>query len=292
MAAPKDVKFSIRAVNRTKQAFRGIGRSLTALGRQLRRIQLGTKSLFASVAAGAAISKTIFDAEEVQDLAAAWGTSVEKFDALRQTLVEAGVPARQLEQMLVAIGQQQDLAGSATAGGEAAVRLFDQMGISAERLANAGTADVLIDVLDNLSKIEDKRTVMRELSLLFGRRQAAGALRTSAEIGNIRQFIDEQIKAGRVITTEQAEAADVISTDFANLTRTVKRQIAAGITAGQGPIRGGLQSVEAMVGGGVAAGQAQMTRSLRQGLEVTKRDRFLERIANATEKASQQALTP
>lgn len=154
---------------------------------------------FSATVIVSALRNAVDGLDQLNDVADATGSSIEKISALEGVALRTGTSVDTLAGTLVRLNQT--LAG-ATAGSEAE-RIFTALGLSVAELKREDPADVLVTVSRALSQFADDGEKARAVQVLFGKsvREVAPLLKDLAEAGQLNA----------TATAEQAAQADAFN---------------------------------------------------------------------------------
>ena len=204
------------------------------------------------------------------------GTSVEFLSSFRTMAEEAGVGT---EKFTTAMNRLNQSVGRANQGEESVLRMFRDVGVSAEEL-QAGNMDAIIQrVMAGLAGIEDRSIRARIATEIFGREGGAQMLRLATSSERFNASLADVARRGGLVTQEELdrirhvdELLDKIATSMGRVKRgftgmvgdIVKRlEDLAGITA--------LNELEAAIVAAVPTPQQQLADIAEMDEEAVRR---------------------
>lgn len=149
MAAPREVRWSIGAVDRTRRVLRRIRNGFRRLVRSI----VSVRGAIAGVFAGAAIRGLTSFAEgleNIQDQAEGLGLTTEEMQALIYAAREVGVSGNDIETVFQRLGRR---AGQAADGNELLIEKFQGLGVSFEDLKRKNSIQLFDQLLASMRKL-------------------------------------------------------------------------------------------------------------------------------------------
>lgn len=214
MAAPRDVKITIRAFDRTKAVFRSVARGLRTLSARVFTFTAALAAIGAagSIALGARLA-TI--GERVDDLAGALDTSGTRVDAWRQLLQEAGGDVNTFARITQALA---DSIGRATTDLDPeALRSFARFGLSFRDLKTLNTDQVLERIFDQLARAKTSE-ISEPLGNLIGTRTTQQLIGAAKDVQvSFGEFFQQLRDDGRLTSDSTRKSFDRISSAFARV---------------------------------------------------------------------------
>lgn len=168
-------KFSITAEDKTKQAFRSVTSGIDNLERKFLRLATPITGLASAAGFGALIKKTAEQGDLFDKMSARTGIAVEKLSGLSYAADITGTSIDSVERSLKYLSQQMLDVSRGT--GESK-KTFDALGIS---VTDTGgnlriTTDVLREVADKLSVMDDETKMAGYAMEIFGSRAGQGLI--------------------------------------------------------------------------------------------------------------------
>lgn len=202
-----------------------VGSGLSAMGAGGVAAAAGLAALIAGVGTliGATRDAVTYGAA-INDVAQQTGVAAEALQQWRYALAQGGVEINETDQALAKLNQK---IGDAAGGSREARAVFEALGIAIRDASGdvRPVTDVLSDVADRLSRIEDPAQRAAAAADLFGRgisTKMVGALAEGSEaLGGLR---DEARTAGAVISEQLVAKAAQLDDQLAALALTVKAQ--------------------------------------------------------------------
>lgn len=220
--AEGEAKIRISAVNATKAAFDEIKRSMNDVERagSTLRAALGAVGVGLSFAGVAAFVKSGIDAaDDLNKLSQKVGVSVESLSAFQYAAQLSDVSAEQLSAGLAKLARTAD---DASSGGKEAARAFEKLGVQFKNNDGSlrGTEELLLDISERFSKLEDGSSKTALAIQLFGRAGAELIPLLNQGRDGFEALRKEAEKLGIVIDRDTARAAEEFND---NLTRLGKQ---------------------------------------------------------------------
>lgn len=224
-----NIRFDIRARDRSGPAFASVDRSLQRTARSLVAIGRAGTAAFAAFGGAAVlrtVKRTVDAVAAIGDTADRVNVAAEALQAYRFALEENGGQARQMDDSLQRLNRRLGLAAD---GAGPAVRAFERLGIEV-RDANDEVRDVdpvFREAVDRLSRIETEAERAALASQLFG--EDAGPKLVpliSQGVAGLERYEQQARDLGIVLSEDLVDAAQETSREFARLVdqMTVKFQ--------------------------------------------------------------------
>lgn len=220
--AEGNAKIRVSAINATKAAFDEIKRSMSdveSAGSKL-KTALGTIGVGLSFAGVVAFLKSGIDAaDELNKLSQKVGVSVESLSAFQYAAQLSDVSAEQLSGGLAKLART---AEDASAGGNEAARAFQKLGVQVNNSDGSlrGTEELLLDIAEQFSKLEDGSGKTALAMQIFGRAGAELIPLLNQGRAGFEALRQEAEKLGVIIDRDTARAAEEFND---NLTRMGKQ---------------------------------------------------------------------
>jgi len=182
-------------------------------GKAIQQSLQGAVSFFAGTASVAAFTTFIKNAtdslDQLNDVADATGSSVEKISALEDVARRTGGTIDTVESSLIRFNAQL----SASDGKNETSRALKQIGVDAEELKRLDPADALKKTADALAKYADDGDKARIVQVLFGK-----------SVREVAPFLKDLASAGQLnatATTAQAQAAEQFNKQMSSLSKDI-----------------------------------------------------------------------
>jgi hypothetical protein len=206
--ARSTAKFSISAEDKTRNAFRSVTGGIDNLERKFFRLAAPITGLASAAGFGALITKTVEQGDVFDKMAQRTGLAVEELSGLSYAADITGTNLDSMERSLKYLTQQMLDVSQGT--GES-LQTFEALGVSVTDTHGRlrGTTDVLREVADKLSVMDDETRMAAYAMELFGSRAGQGLI-PMLKLGG--RGIDELIEKNRRLggewtTLEAIEAA-------------------------------------------------------------------------------------
>jgi len=207
MARATTAKFVIKLENRTKRAFKAIGRSLKRTTSAIFSMRAGFIAAAGIAGIGYFVKKSMDATDEMAKMSRAIGVSVENLQRLRHAAALGGMKTTQLDKAVQKLAI--NLADVAGGTGEALdeFKAFNIAAVNADG-SMRNVLDVLADVADVTQKLGDTTERTNLMYKLFGARGAkmVNILKDGSEA--MRETMLEAGKLGLVMSAETAKGVE------------------------------------------------------------------------------------
>jgi uncharacterized protein Yka (UPF0111/DUF47 family) len=217
----KGVNFSIRAVDRTRQAFMSVKRGLLDIRRGAANVMRGFTSMRGIIAAalgGAAIRSIVSSADEMQKLSQRLGISTEALSQLKHAADLTGVSFNTMTSGLQRMTRN---VAEAAQGTGTAVKALQELGVSAldlNRLSPEQQFEVLAEAMKGVENQSDR---VRLAIRLFGNDGAALLQTMEGGADAIRAMRIEADELGLTLSQTEADAIASMNDAFGRMTSAI-----------------------------------------------------------------------
>jgi len=207
MATAATAKYEIRLENKTKRAFKAIGRSLKKVTRAIFSMKAGFISAAGIAGLGYLIKRSMDATDEMAKMSRAVGVSVEQLQSLRHAASLGGLETTQLDKAVQKLAVN---IGDMARGVGLAKDVFEKYGISVKNSDGSlrGVVEVMADVADVTAGLTNKTEKADLAYKLFGAR--GGKMINMLEGGSeaMREAMEEAEKLGLVMSEETAKGVE------------------------------------------------------------------------------------
>lgn len=230
MATAATAKYVIRLEDKTKRAFKAIGRSMKSVTKSIFSLKTGLVSVAGIAGLGFLVKRSMDATDEMAKMSRAIGVSVENLSALRHAASLGGLASVQLDKAVQKLAI--NLADVAGGTGEA-LDEFKQFNIAAVN-ADGSMRDVmsvLADVADVTQSLGDTTERTNLMYKLFGARGAKMVNVLKDGSGAMREAMKEAELLGLVMSQDTVEGVEAANDAFTRLkafaTSTFAQTVAA-----------------------------------------------------------------
>jgi hypothetical protein len=202
--------------DKTQRAFASVSKSVSGIEKKfgLAKAAVGLFGLAAAGGLAASAKETIDYADRVGKLADRMGSSAEALSQLEFVAERSGVG---FESLTKSMEKSSNLAAEAAAKGGASAAVFEELGISAGKLAKLSPEAQLLALADAFNDVESPADRTRLAMDLWGRSGAEMLQITQAGSGGITELMEQADALGRTLTTETAKGAADANDGLTNL---------------------------------------------------------------------------
>jgi hypothetical protein len=229
MANAATAKYVIRLEDKTKRAFKAIGRSLKSVTRAIFSMKTGFITAAGIAGIGFFVKKSMDATDEMAKMSRAIGVSVEELQSLRHAAALGGLQATQLDKAVQKLAINM---ADMSRGVGLAKDVFEKHNISVKE--TDGSLRSVMDVMDDVADVTAAMTNETEKAdlayKLFGARGAKMINMLNGGSDAMRSAMAEAEKLGLVMSAETAQgvedANDALTRLGAFLTSTFTRAVA------------------------------------------------------------------
>ena len=230
MATAATAKYVIRLEDKTKRAFKAIGRSMKSVTKSIFSLKTGLVSVAGIAGLGFLVKRSMDATDEMAKMSRAIGVSVENLSALRHAASLGGLASVQLDKAVQKLAI--NLADVAGGTGEA-LDEFKEFNIAAVNADGSmrDVMDVLADVADVTQSLGDTTERTNLMYKLFGARGAKMVNVLKDGSGAMREAMKEAELLGLVMSKDTVEGVEAANDAFTRLksfaTSTFAQTVAA-----------------------------------------------------------------
>lgn len=216
MATAATAKYVIRLEDKTKRAFKAIGRSMKSVTKSIFSLKTGLVSVAGIAGLGFLVKRSMDATDEMAKMSRAIGVSVENLSALRHAASLGGLASVQLDKAVQKLAI--NLADVAGGTGEA-LDEFKQFNIAAVNADGSmrDVMDVLADVADVTQSLGDTTERTNLMYKLFGARGAKMVNVLKDGSGAMREAMKEAELLGLVMSKDTVEGVEAANDAFTRL---------------------------------------------------------------------------
>jgi hypothetical protein len=202
--------------DKTQKAFASVSNSVGNIEKKfgLAKAAVGLFGLAAAGGLAASAKETIDYADRVGKLADRMGSSAEALSQLEFVAERSGVG---FDFLTKSMEKSSDRAAEAAAKGGASAAVFDELGISAGKLAKLSPEAQLLALADAFNDVESPADRTRLAMDLWGKSGAEMLQITQAGSGGITELMEQADSLGRTLTTGTAKGAADANDGLTNL---------------------------------------------------------------------------